>query len=94
MFNGTDSGDEIDTVALNLEKKRLRDSIETLERINAKRLQDSVDNARRYNAIKASIAQIKQEEQEKYDKEVARETEKEEKKRRRKFFDIRFEKRE
>ena len=83
----------VDTAALNAEKQRLRDSIVALERLNARRVQDSIDNARRYNAIKQTIAQVQEEEREKLveqEKELEKE---EEKNRKKKFFDIRFEKR-
>lgn len=80
----------IDTAAINAEKQRLKDSIITLERLNAKRYQDSIDNARRYNAIKERIAQVQEEEAEEIKKE---EIKNEEKKKRKKFFDIRFERR-
>ncbi|MBC8053300.1 MAG: serine/threonine protein kinase [Sphingobacteriaceae bacterium] len=87
MYNSRNSALGIDTASVNAEKQRLRDSIATLERLNAKRIQDSIDNARRYNSIKQQITAVQQEEQEKLDKDA----EKEEKKRRKKFFDIRFE---
>jgi eukaryotic-like serine/threonine-protein kinase len=89
MFSGSENTPAIDTAALNAEKARLIDSIQTLERLNAQRRQDSIDNARRYQAVKASIEEVRREEQEKYEKALEEQT----KKRKRKLFDIRFEKR-
>jgi serine/threonine protein kinase len=93
MYNGRSSANVvIDTAAIRIEKERLRDSINALERLNAKRVQDSIDNARRYNAIKQRIAQVSEEEQREQDKRDE-DFNKEEKKRRKKFFEIKFEKR-
>lgn len=90
IFKAEGSSPTIDTAVFYAQKQRLRDSIITLERLNVKRIQDSIDNAKRFATLKAQIAE--QEER----AELARqefEPDTTEKKKRRKFFDILFEKR-
>jgi serine/threonine protein kinase len=94
MFSGNSRADDkMDPITITAERQLLRDSIEALERINARRMQDSIDNARRYKALTQRVAELK--ENGDNENEVVENEEKNEKKKGlRKFFDVRFEKRE
>lgn len=89
IINSHNASTAIDTTAFSAEKQRLRDSILTLERLNARRVQDSIDLSRRYFALKEKETKQEEEIIAKQEEELV----KEEKKKKRKFFDIRFEKR-
>ncbi len=89
FINSRNASTAIDTTAFYAEKERLRDSILTLERLNARRVQDSIDLSRRYFALKEKETKQEEEIIAKQEEELV----KEEKKKKRKFFDIRFEKR-
>lgn len=86
MFNGRVDTVAIDTAAINAEKQRLRDSIQTLELLNEKRMQDSIDNARRYAELQERLAIQKE--------LVKQEFEKEDKKEKKGFLNKLFKKRE
>jgi len=63
IFNSQHPANTIDTVAINMEKQRLSDSIAELKRLNEKRIQDSINNAQKVKALQQKVAAQQAEQQ-------------------------------
>jgi serine/threonine-protein kinase len=94
VYNGRGPSSQIDTVAINADKQRLRDSIFLLEGLNAKRRQDSIKQAEKYFALQQKLAKAEMEGREKEEYTDYKEEYKAGKKRRKGFLGIRIGKRE
>lgn len=93
VYTGRGSTEVIDTVAINAERQRLRDSIFLLESLNAKRLQDSIKQAEKYYVLKQKLARAESEDRDREEYVENKQEVKEEKKRKKGFLGIRIGKR-